>query len=119
MMRIWFVTFIEMDLYRKTLRVLWIYHRTNSSISNELHLPTKWVYNCVMRQKRKHFGHVNRQNGLEKTIMQGMVAGKISRGKPKQSWEKYITDTFGMMATASRVAENRHRSRKYIWAVTS
>ena len=36
--------------------------------------------------------------------MQGMVAGKRSRGKPIQRWEKYITDTFGPMAAASRVA---------------
>ena len=27
--------------------------------------------------------------------MQGMVAGKRSRGKPRERWEKYITDTFG------------------------
>ena len=37
---------------------------------------------------------------LEKTIMQGMVAGERSRGKPRQRWEKYITCTFGTMAAA-------------------
>ena len=35
--------------------------------------------------------------------MQGMVAGKRSRGKPGQRWEKDITYTFGTMAAASRV----------------
>ena len=64
----------------------WIAHRTNSSILNELHLPTNLLYNCVRRQKRKYFGHVTHHNGLEKTIMQGMVAGKRSRGKPRQIW---------------------------------
>ena len=44
--------------------------------------------------------------------MQGMVAGKRSRGKPRQIWEKDITDTFGTMAAASRVAEDRHQFRK-------
>ena len=53
-------------------------------------------------------------NGLEKIIMQGMVAGKISRGKPRQRWEKDITDTFGMMAAASRVAEDRHQSQRHL-----
>ena len=68
--------------------------------------------------------------GLEKTIMQGMVAelfgkknfaaGKRSRGKPRQRWEKYITCTFGTMAAASRVAEDRHQFRsRDIWAATS
>ena len=38
--------------------------------------------------------------------MQGMVAGKRSRGKPRQRWEKDITYTFGTMTAASRVAED-------------
>ena len=48
--------------------------------------------------------------------MQGMVAGKGSRGKPRQRWEKDITDTFGTMAAASGVAEDRRQFRKDIWA---
>ena len=52
-------------------------------------------------------------------IMQEMVAGKRSRGKPRQRWEKYITYTFGTMPAASRVAEDRHQFRRDIWAATS
>ena len=44
--------------------------------------------------------------------MPGMIAEKRSRGKPRQRWEKDITDTFGTMAAASRVAKNRHQFRK-------
>ena len=109
----------EMKCYRKVLRIPWIAHRTNCSILNELHLPTNWMYNFVRRQKLKYFGHVTRHNGLEKTIMQGMVAGKRSRGKPRQRWEKDITDTFGTMTAASRVAEDRKQFRSDIWAATS
>ena len=84
-----------------------------SSIVNEVHLPTNWLYNFGRRQHLKYFGHVTRHNGLEKTIMQGMVAEKRSREKAKTKiWEKDITDTFGTMAAASRVAED-------IWAATS
>ena len=97
----------------------WIAHRTNCSILNELRLPTNWMYNFVRRQKLKYFCHVTRHNGLEKTIMQGMVAGKRSRGKPRQRWEKDITDTFGTMTAASRVAEDRHQFRRDIWAAMS
>ena len=79
----------EMKCYRKVLRIPWIAHRTNCSILNELHLPTNWMYNFVRRQKLKYFGHVTRHNGLEKTIMQGMVAGKRSRGKPRQMGERH------------------------------
>ena len=69
----------EMKCYRKILRISWIAHRTNSSILNELHLPKNWLYNFVRRQKLKYFGNVTRRSGLEKTIMQGIVAGKRSR----------------------------------------
>ena len=104
----------EIKCYRKILRIPCIAHRTNCSILNELHLPTNWMYNFVRRPKLKYFGHVTRHNGLEKTIMQGMVAGKRSRGKPRQRWEKYIKDTFGTMTAASRVAEDRcHGLRVY------
>ena len=53
--------------------------------------------------------------------MQGMVAGKRSRGKPRQILEKDITDIFGTMETATtRVAEDRHKFRsKDVWAATS
>ena len=55
------------------------------------------LYNLVRRQKLKYFGQVTRHNGLDEAIMQGMVAGKRSRGT---------------MKTASRVAKDRHRFRK-------
>ena len=45
-----------------------------------------------------------------------MVAGKRRRGEPRQIWEKDITDAFGTMAAASRVAEDRHQFRRDIWA---
>ena len=68
----------------------------------------------VRHQQLKYFGHVTRHNGLEKTITQLMVAGKRSRRKPRQRWDKDIADTFGMMAAASRVAEDRHHFRRDI-----
>ena len=51
--------------------------------------------------------------------MQGNVAANRIIGKPRQRWEEDITDTFCMMATACRVAEDRYRLRKDIRAGTS
>ena len=108
------INYFEMKSYRKILHIPWIALRVISSILNELHLPTNWLYNFVRLQKLKYFGQVTRHGGLEKTIMQGMVAGKRSRGKPIQRWEKDITYTFGTMAAASRVAEDRHQFRRHM-----
>ncbi len=76
-------------------------HQLFNTNINELHLPTNWLHNFVRRQQLKYFGHVTRHDGLEKIIMQGMVAVKINRGKPRQRWEKDITDTCRTMAAAS------------------
>ena len=48
--------------------------------------------------------------------MNGSTEKKRNRGKPRQRWEKAITDTLSTMAAASRVAEDRHQFRKVIWA---
>ena len=37
----------EMKCYRNILRIPWIAHRTNSSMLNDLHLTTNWLYNFV------------------------------------------------------------------------
>ena len=77
------------------------------------------LYHSERRLKRKCFGYVTRHSGLEKTIMQGMVVGKRSRGKPRQRWEEDITDIFSTMATENRVVEERLRFGKDIWAAIS
>ena len=41
--------------------------------------------------QNQYFSHMTRHNGLEKTIMQGMVDGEISGRIPRQRWERYIT----------------------------
>ena len=102
------------------LRIPWIAHRINSSIWYELHQPMNWPYTFVRCQKLKYFGHVTRHNGLEKTIMQGMVArqGKEAEESPAKIGERHhiYSDT---MATGSRVAVERHRFSKDIWEATS
>ena len=45
-------------------------------------------------------------------IMQGMVAGKRSRGK-------YIIDIFGMMTTVSRLTEDGHQFHKNLFSEES
>ena len=41
-------------------------------------------------QKIKYFGHITRHISLGKTMMQGMVAGKRSRGKPRERHHRYV-----------------------------
>ena len=72
------INIFEMKCYRKILRIPWISHRINSSMLNELNLPTNWLCNYVRRNKVNYFRHIHRHNGLEKTKMKETVAGKRS-----------------------------------------
>ena len=77
------------------------------------HLPTNWLDNVVRLQKLEYFGHVTRHNGLEKTLMQGMVAEKQRENQDRygRSTSQY---TFGTMAAASRVAVDMNQFRRDI-----
>ena len=74
------------------------------------HLPTNWLDNVIRLQKREYFGHVTRHNGLEKTLMQGMVAGNRSREKPRQIWEIDITDIYVWYDGSSKQSGGGHES---------
>ena len=83
------------------MRIPWIAHRTNTSILNERHLPMNWLYDFFKASKTwpRHSTKWFREDNLYNARNGRM---KRSRGKPRQRWEKDITDIFGTMATASR-----------------
>ena len=50
----------------------------------------------IIYRKLKYFGHIKRHSGLEKTIMEGIVPGRRSRGQLVQKWTQDVQDTLGM-----------------------
>jgi hypothetical protein len=40
----------------------------------------------------KYFGHIKRHSGLERTITEGMVAGRRGRGRPRRRWIQDIKE---------------------------
>lgn len=53
-----------------------------------------WFTNSVISQKLKYFGHVKPDSDLERTVVEGMVPGRMSRGWPE--WTQDMKDTLGM-----------------------
>ena len=49
-----------------------------------------------LQQKLKYFGHVVHHEGMEKTIMLGMVEGVRKRGKQRMSFLDGIKEVTGM-----------------------
>ena len=39
-----------------------------------------------MKLKLGYFGHVKRHDTIEKTVLEGKIEGKRSRGKPRRAW---------------------------------
>ena len=97
----------EMWTYRRLLRVSWRQHKTNAWILE--HLRTEPMLVKQMRKRKmKHFGHIIRHNSLEKTIIQGITAGKRGRGRPARTWEKDIEEWARTnIGEATRMAERR------------
>ena len=69
------------------LNIKWQDHTTNISVLERVHNP-KSLVNTIRQKKLMYFGHIARRDvdNLEKQCMDGRVAGRASRGRPKARW---------------------------------
>ena len=97
----------EMWAYRRLLRVSWKDHKTNDMILESLQTE-RMLMKQLRRRKLRYFGHTMRRISLEKTIMQGITAGRRTRGRPARTWEADIMEwSKRSLEAATRAAENR------------
>ena len=61
------------------LRVPWTARRSNQSILKEIS-PEYSLERLKLKLKLQHFGHLQRTNSLEKTLMLGKTEGRRRRG---------------------------------------
>ena len=102
----------EMWCYRRILGVSWRERRTNNWVLRQLNTKLQLRQQMVKRKMRL-FGHLSRHPSLQKTIIQGKVEGRRSRGRPPRAWSKDIEDWTGQhLAGASRAAQDRSRWRR-------
>ena len=105
----------EMWCYRRMLHVTWKEKRTNRWVLDKIGREMILKKNIIQR-KMRYFGHACRNNGLERTVIQGMMEGKRGRGRPKQEWKDDIKRWTGMTSaplihlTANRVKWRRNMS---------
>lgn len=65
---------------RKVLRIPWTKKVKNTGILQNQNNTENWVLNSILTWKLKYFDHIKSHNGLEKTVVEGMVSGSSSRG---------------------------------------
>ena len=69
----------EMWTYRKMLRLSYTKHKTNEEVLDMVGTEQQLLSNIVKR-KFQYFGHLIRQNELQRQLLEGKTNGKRSRG---------------------------------------
>ena len=113
----------EMTCYRKILQITWKQKITNEEVRKRMNLKGigSHLIHHIKKQKLSYFGHIKRHNTIEKTIMEGKVEGKRSRGRPRRQWKDDIVSWLQVenITEAGRLALDRASYRNRVWAATS
>ena len=77
------------------MRVPWTARRSNQSILKEIS-PKYSLEGLRLKLKLQYFGHLQRTDSLEKTLMLGKIEGRRRRGRHRMRWLDGITDSMDM-----------------------
>ena len=82
------ITAYENKCTRKILRIPYTKHVTNEEVRKVCLIGKEELLRTVKRRKLKFFGHMARHNSLQKTVMEGRVAGRRGRGRSEKKMGK-------------------------------
>ena len=77
------------------MRVPWTARRSSQSILKEIS-PEYSLEGLMLKLKLQYFGHLMRNDSLEKTLMLGRIEGVRRRGQQRMRWLDGITDLMDM-----------------------
>ena len=69
------------------LKNLQVLHRMGVTVSLEA---------TMMKQRLRYLGHILRADGMEKSVLLGLVEGNRRRGRPRVQWMDKVKKTTGM-----------------------
>ena len=86
----------ELWCWRRLLRVPWTARRSNQSILKDI-IPGCSLEGLMLKLKLQYFGHLMpRADTFEKTLMLGMIEGRMRRGRQRMRWLDGITNSMDM-----------------------
>ena len=86
----------ELWYWKRLLRVHWTARRSNQSILKKIY-PEYSLEGLMLKLKHQYFGHLMwRATLVEKTLMQGQIEGRSSRGPQRIRWLDGITNSMDM-----------------------
>lgn len=81
----------EMWTIRRMLRISWKQKVTNAEVLHRAKVSRE-LLRTMKARKTRYFGHLIRQDGLQKRLLEGKVNGKRLRGRQRSSWMSNIKD---------------------------
>ena len=84
----------EMWFIRRMLRVSWTERKTNEDVLKEANTKRK-LLNKIRKRQGKFFGHIMRQESLEKLVTTGKINGKRGQGKQRIKMLDSLTTWLG------------------------
>ena len=81
----------EMWMLRRMLKIPWIGHKTNIEVL-QLAKATSTLLSSIKKRKCKYFGHLTRENSIQRVILEGKIEGKRGKGRPRVKWMDNIKD---------------------------
>ena len=94
---------------RGVLKISWTEKITNEEVLRRMGTGTEIVRQFKTR-KLQYLGHLIRHNTSQMQLIEGKIEGRISCGRPKNTWTTDITTTNGMeYYQLKRAAEDRIR----------
>ena len=90
---------------------------------HEIYVAIPWntqrqLLPIIIKRKCKYFGHIVRQNTLQRQLLKGKINGKRSRGRQRATWmsnlKKWTGKSYGKLI---RTAENPEQFRCIIFNV--
>ena len=92
----WKIDSFELWCWRRLLRVPWTARKSNQSILKEIS-PGIPLEGMMLKLKLQYFGHLMwRFDSLEKTLMLGVIGGRMRRGRQRMRWLDGITDSMNV-----------------------
>ena len=93
---------------------------TNEKVLENVKMNSTTVLHEIRKLTVGYFGHIKRNELLEKHVLEAKVAGRKGRGRPMGRWEQDFQYWLETTTTqAGRMAEDRVVSRKKIREATS
>ena len=85
---------MEMWLYRRMLKISWTEKKTNEEVL-EMANSDREILGSIRGRQLRFVGHILRREGLEKSVIEGKMKGRKSRGRPRRNYVEEVKKLVG------------------------